>query len=125
MDNTGYGRVYWNGKHAAHRLAYEIYFGPIPKGMDVCHTCDVRLCIRREHLYAGTRADNMRDMANRRRSAAQKRTCCPQGHEYNGDNLIWQKGKGRKRYRRCRTCRDRQLREHRERHQHSAERQKA
>ena len=33
----------------------------------VRHTCDVRLCVRPDHLLLGTQADNMRDMAERDR----------------------------------------------------------
>lgn len=63
INADGYGRLKWNGRHrAAHRLAYEIAYGPIPKGLAVCHRCDVRNCIEPEHLFVGTHTDNMRDM---------------------------------------------------------------
>jgi hypothetical protein len=59
----GYG-VFTAGRksYRAHTFAYTMRHGPIPKGMCVCHTCDVRTCTLDEHLWLGTRADNSLDM---------------------------------------------------------------
>lgn len=45
----------------AHRLSWEIHHGPIPGNMHVLHACDERRCVRVEHLWLGTNADNTAD----------------------------------------------------------------
>lgn len=43
----------------AHRFAYELFYGPVPCGLDVCHACNNPNCVNFSHLYAGTRKQNM------------------------------------------------------------------
>ena len=65
----GYGAVCYNGEmDAAHRMAYRLFVGEIPEGLFVCHHCDVRGCVRPDHLFVGTCKDNLRDMARKGRS---------------------------------------------------------
>lgn len=60
---SGYGVIAVNGKVVkAHRLSYELFKGPVLPGFDVCHSCHNRQCVAPDHLSAGSRADNMRDM---------------------------------------------------------------
>ena len=53
----------------AHRVAYELTYGPIPAGMLVCHTCDVRACCNPAHLFLGTQRDNNLDKVRKGRES--------------------------------------------------------
>lgn len=70
-DGEGYGKVQFRGKKvAAHRLAWELTNGTIPKGRWVLHRCDNPRCCRPSHLFLGDCASNHADMAKKGRSAA-------------------------------------------------------
>ncbi len=67
-----YGSMGINGKDVkAHRLSYELFIGPIPKGYGVHHHCDNPACVNPKHLYVGTPKDNVRDTINRNRIGVQ------------------------------------------------------
>lgn len=65
----GYGRFKIAGKnYSPHRLVYETFFCNIPDKMDICHKCDNPSCCNPNHLFLGTRSDNMKDCYTKGRS---------------------------------------------------------
>jgi HNH endonuclease len=68
FSKDGYGAfTLHNTKIRAHRLAYELTYGPIPDGLQVLHHCDMPFCVRPDHLFLGTVKDNVQDMLKKNR----------------------------------------------------------
>jgi hypothetical protein len=74
----------------------------VPADRIVLHRCDNPLCVRFDHLFIGTFADNTADMISKGRmiSPYQSRTHCKRGHELTAENTH-QYGKAK---RACREC---------------------
>ena len=61
--NGLHGRIKWRGELVApHRIVLENALGRrLGRNEDACHHCDNPPCVRVEHLFAGTRSQNMLD----------------------------------------------------------------
>ena len=103
VNPSGYGYVTARpaSPQRVHRYVWTHLVGPIPDGTNILHRCDNRRCANVEHLFLGSHSDNHADMVSKGRNHRnQPKAACPQGHAYEGDNvMIDKKGK-----RRCRAC---------------------
>lgn len=58
----GYGKFSVGSREVrSHVMSYALEYGSVPKGMCVLHKCDNVTCVRPDHLFLGTEADNNRD----------------------------------------------------------------
>lgn len=97
-NNIGYGLIRDDKRmRTTHRVSYEEHNQvAIPKYMCVCHTCDNPLCVNPQHLWLGTRKDNIQDMIKKGRARQYgmtpgytypKKTCKHCGHEFSVNML--------------------------------------
>lgn len=107
LDRNGYARTYVNGaKRLVHRISYRWFIGPIPGWLTVEHLCCTRCCVNPNHLEAIPLKENIL-RGNGWGAKHARKTHCPQGHPYSGDNLYLAHNR---RY--CRTCRRMRDRQH-------------
>lgn len=76
--HTGYTKIaiIVDGKQQqwlVHRLVWALAKGPIPDGLFVCHTCDIRTCVSPDHLWLGTCEQNQKDRVRKGRAGAFRR----------------------------------------------------
>ncbi len=128
----GYGRIavgMLRGQFAArpermprigtHRVGWELANGPIPSGMCVCHKCDRPSCVRADHLFLGTMADNDADKATKGRDRAPwkpstrakwaSRSHCANGHALT-EETIYRAPNGKTQCKLCRQAAGERLR---------------
>jgi hypothetical protein len=87
------------GGRYLHRAIYWQIRGPVPEGLELDHLCRNRACVNPWHLEAVThRVNVLRGAAPVAFHA--KKTHCPSGHPYSGENLYFWRG----RQRMCRAC---------------------
>jgi hypothetical protein len=111
--SKGYGHIVVRGRtRPVHRVAHEVWIGPIPEGFEIDHVrskgCRHRDCIDPSHLEAVTHLENIRRKP--------QPSHCPEGHEYTKENTaLWRRKNRPGMNKICRTCRNRKRREQRAR----------
>jgi len=68
-SNKGHGRMKFGGRLVSpHRVVLEHVLGRrLARNEDACHHCDNPPCVRPDHLFAGSRSDNMVDASRKGR----------------------------------------------------------
>lgn len=97
-NGRGYGLFWDNGKVYAHRWSYEHHVGPIPDGLVIDHLCRNPACVNPDHLEPVSQAVNFR--RGEANAAKKAKTHCPNGHPYEGRNVLL----NTRGCRGCRTC---------------------
>lgn len=109
LTSSGYGSIWRGGQHyRAHRVAYEIFVGPIPEGLVIDHLCRNRGCVNPAHMEPVTPHENWRRGESVTVKHARK-THCKWGHPFDDANTRYRPSGAR----RCRICHGNEKRRYR------------
>jgi hypothetical protein len=87
---SGYGKIRIAGRQTmAHRVAWTLTHGLIPKGMKICHRCDNPPCCNPSHLWLGTQTENIADMDRKGRRDTSGLILFKRGEECPTAKLTW------------------------------------
>ena len=100
-DREGYGKIQVAGTNRlTHRIAYEVWRGPIPPGLSIDHDCNNPSCFNPDHLTPRPIADNIRRGRGNKWSLNAAKTHCSHGHPFDEANTsVDTRG-----WRKCKTC---------------------
>lgn len=102
--SVGYGHFHVpaiKARRLAHRVAYEAFVGPIPKGLVVHHACYNTACVNPEHLRIVTQQRNIL-MGSGATAQHARQTHCVNGHPFDKTNTYVRRD--RNGGRECRAC---------------------
>lgn len=89
LMHKGYGQFSPTSKKnvRAHKFSYETFISKVPHGLCLDHLCRNRSCVNPEHLEPVTNRENLRRSNIAPAEINSRKTHCPKGHAYLGDNL--------------------------------------
>ena len=103
IGGRGYGTIHIRPKvYLAHRVVYQLYYGPIVGDLTLDHLCRNRRCVNPDHLEPVTRGENVL-RGNGVSAQNARKTHCLNGHPLFGENLRVRLG-AHGPERKCRTC---------------------
>ena len=100
--NKGYGVLCYKYKRMyIHRFIYDYFYGNLKPNLQIDHLCRNRLCVNPKHLEQVTHKTNtLRGFSFS--AINSRKTHCPKGHPYSGDNLCFDY-RGTRRCKKCRS----------------------